>query len=119
MVLTLHCGAKFVQCETERCLLVAAGRLVTDSQSEAEQRGSCHVSNRKRVPCKLQAVRRNIKRRKEIFTYFAPCFLSIVPLCISCGCSHVVPKNAKRTALFFPKRSVAYAPMASAIAKQP
>ncbi len=34
VVLTPHCGAKFVQCETERCLLVADGRLATDSQSE-------------------------------------------------------------------------------------
>ncbi len=32
VVLTPHCGAKFVQCETEECLLVAAGRLATDSQ---------------------------------------------------------------------------------------
>ncbi len=34
VVLTPHCGAKFVQCETEQCLFVAAGRLATDSQSE-------------------------------------------------------------------------------------
>ncbi len=48
-MLTAHRGAKFAQCETERCLLVAAGRLASDSQSEPEQRGSCHVSNARRV----------------------------------------------------------------------
>ncbi len=54
MVLTPHCGAKFVQCETERCLLFAAGRLATtDSRSEIEQRGWCQVSI-KHASCKQQ-----------------------------------------------------------------
>ncbi len=51
VVLTPHCSARFVQCETERCLIVAAGRLATDKQSKIEQRGSCHISNRKCLSC--------------------------------------------------------------------
>ncbi len=50
--------------ETSGVLLVAAGHLTTESQSEIEQRGSCHVSNRTRTSCKLQPMRRNIKRLK-------------------------------------------------------
>ncbi len=63
--------AKIVQCETERCLLVAAGRLATDSQSEIEQQGSCHINNRKckQEMCVMSTAAgerkvRNVKRRK-------------------------------------------------------
>ncbi len=65
VVLTPHCGAKFVQCETERCLLFAAGRLATtDSRSEIEQRGWCQVSI-KHASCKQQPEKEeNVKRRK-------------------------------------------------------
>ncbi len=106
VVLTLHCGAKFVQCETERYLLVAGGRLATDSQSEIEQRGLCHVSYRKCTLYKLQPVRRNIKGWKEVQRNIHILCSLFSFFCTFVHCAHMASTTAKQPwpALFMKKQ---------------
>ncbi len=56
----------------------------------------CHISNKKCASCK-EEISKDRKKFKEIFTYFAPCFLSFVLLSLfSCLCvSHVAIRMSR------------------------
>ncbi len=129
VVLTPHCGAKFVQCETERCLLVAAACCLLDAwQQTANQKLSseAHVTsvtgNEHCVNCsRWEEISKDRNTFEEIFIYFAPWFLSYFCPFVLAFVHLMRPftktrlKRYKLAAFsFFPKRSVACAPMASA-----
>ncbi len=110
----------------EWCLLVAAGRLATDSQSElsSEAHVTSVTGHARRVICSrweeiskdgkrvnwrrfysyatvhLKEIKKNIHILCSVFSFFCTFVFVFLPLCVSWGRSHVAPKNAFKARRF-------------------